>query len=160
MSNKQEEFRRGCFAKALPDEPMFVLLARDPSAPELVEEWATKRMFAIADGERPKSDEAAAEEAMRCAHAMRVWRAQADGEWRRQVLPASLFRAILGYGVLRWCWMVYAPAWPWARCVECGKRFRRRPWYNANHFEEHCSRACADAEMRRLDEEGACRERT
>lgn len=151
MSTKQDEFRRGCFGKALPDEPMFVLLARDPDAPRLVEEWAQRRMVAVADGTRPPSDEAGVQEAMRLAHDMRAWRSTNDGKWRR--LPASKMRAILRYGVVRWWLALYAPAWPWARCGECGKRFRRRPWYNANHFEEHCSKKCADAELERLDRE-------
>lgn len=32
-----------CYANAEPDEPMFVLLARDPDAPQLLRAWATLR---------------------------------------------------------------------------------------------------------------------
>lgn len=62
----------------------------------------------------------------------------------------SEFRKILGIGRLRWWVMCYLPAWPWKRCVECGRVFIRHPWYFASAFEEHCSRACCDAELERL----------
>ena len=42
MGTKLTELRDGCFARALDDEPMFVLLARDTSAPSLVRLWAGK----------------------------------------------------------------------------------------------------------------------
>lgn len=60
--------------RAAPDEPMFTLLARDPSAPELVREWAFQRGLLIAGGLKPESDRAKIDEAMRCADAMDAWR--------------------------------------------------------------------------------------
>ncbi len=79
--NKPGEF--DCYANALPDEPMFILLARDASAPELVEGWAAGRIYAIATGKKPQSDMAMVEEAQECAKAMRVWRADPKNEWRK-----------------------------------------------------------------------------
>lgn len=43
MGTKDKPGDFDCYAAAAPDEPMFVLLARDPSAPLLVSLWATIR---------------------------------------------------------------------------------------------------------------------
>lgn len=68
MGTKANPAPNDCYTKAEPDEPMFVLLARDPLAPELVRLWADRRWRA--DGERtPK-----VEEAYTCANDMRDWR--------------------------------------------------------------------------------------
>lgn len=56
-----------CHAKAEPDEPMFILLARDAGAPALVEAWAIAR-------ELRGEDPAKVQEARDCADAMRAWR--------------------------------------------------------------------------------------
>ena len=64
-ANPSKEF--DCYANAEPDEPMFILLGRDRHAPQLVEMWAGMRAEA---GEDP----AKAQEALKCAKAMRVWR--------------------------------------------------------------------------------------
>ena len=82
MATKLTELRDGCFAKALDDEPMFVLLARDPVAPALVRAWASQRRDDIAHGRRPASDMAQIEEAERNAAAMEEWRDRNDGAWR------------------------------------------------------------------------------
>jgi hypothetical protein len=84
MGSKNEPGEFDCYANALPDEPMFILLARDPSAPELIEEWAVLREGAIEDGERPESDLAMVQEALDCAKNMREWRRLNDGKWRAQ----------------------------------------------------------------------------
>lgn len=63
-----------CYANAAPDEPMFVLLARDPWAPDLIDIWAGNRLSEIERGIRPESDLAKVEEALACADAMREWR--------------------------------------------------------------------------------------
>ena len=73
-----------CFVKALPDEPAFVLLARDPAAPAWVAQWAAFRRIEIHSGARPLSDLPQVEAAERIAHDMRTWRADADGAWRIQ----------------------------------------------------------------------------
>jgi hypothetical protein len=82
MGTKLTEMRDGCFAKALDDEEMFVLLARDVSAPDKVEEWADARAQEIRDGKRPASDMEQVTEAYGCADKMRVWRKANDGAWR------------------------------------------------------------------------------
>ncbi len=89
-----------CYKAAMQDEPMFVLLARDPQAPELVRKWAKDReskltnpimYYGINEGsgtwEQPDADAVAAEkakiaEARYCAARMEVWRYENDGAWR------------------------------------------------------------------------------
>lgn len=82
MSTKAQELQSGCFARALDDEPMFVLLARDDRAPERVREWATQRRADISMGKRPESDMAVVDEAFQCADDMEDWREENDGKWR------------------------------------------------------------------------------
>ena len=43
-----------CYHAADADEPMFVLLARDPSAPTIVRVWAEARRLAINTGNKPR----------------------------------------------------------------------------------------------------------
>lgn len=66
MGTKIEPGEFDCYAKAEPDEPMFVLLARDRLGPLLVRTWA-ELQGASAD---PKK----VQEAYACADAMEVWR--------------------------------------------------------------------------------------
>lgn len=73
MGTKANPSAYDCYANASPDEPMFVLLARDPMAPLLVENWATLRSQAIDRGEKPESDRAMVKEAYQCAKDMRAW---------------------------------------------------------------------------------------
>lgn len=82
MSTKQEPGDFDCYKRALQDEPMFVLLARDPVAPALVEMWAQQRSRDIDRGTRPGSDGMMVLEAMECARNMREWRVANDGKWR------------------------------------------------------------------------------
>lgn len=74
MGTKNNPAAFDCYGNAEPDEPMFILLARDASAPDLVEAWASGRIYAIATGKKPQSDMAMVEEAQDCAAAMRAWR--------------------------------------------------------------------------------------
>ena len=67
MGTKNSPGKFDCYANADPDEPMFVLLARDKHAPALVEMWAAMREI---DGE----DHAKIKEARDCAEAMRQYR--------------------------------------------------------------------------------------
>ena len=67
MGTKNNPGEFDCYNKADPDEPMFVLLARDSYAPFLVEMWATARQHL------PKQH-AKVVEARRCAAEMRKWR--------------------------------------------------------------------------------------
>lgn len=72
-----------CYSNALPDEPMFILLARDPMAPEIVQMWASTRRAAIVNGNRPQSDSAMVDEAEALAKQMIEWRKANDGKWRK-----------------------------------------------------------------------------
>ena len=82
MGSKKQPGDYDCYANALPDEPMFILLARDPGAPDLVEEWAVRRQRDIMLGARPFADQAMVDEAQQCATEMREWRKKNDGAWR------------------------------------------------------------------------------
>lgn len=83
MATKQNPGPSNCYDAALPDEPMFTLLARDPSAPHVVRQWAYERERAIARGEKSESDAVKVIEARAVADAMQKWRAENDGTWRR-----------------------------------------------------------------------------
>ncbi|WP_156948869.1 hypothetical protein [Bradyrhizobium sp. WSM1417] len=60
---------------------MFILLARDPMAPALVQMWAILRKQLIATGEKPLEDMELADEAETCAAVMRAWRWNNEGKW-------------------------------------------------------------------------------
>lgn len=66
MGTKEKPGRFDCYSNAEPDEPMFVLLARDPQAPTTVRAWA-----ALSKGSH---DQAKLDEALSCADAMERWR--------------------------------------------------------------------------------------
>jgi hypothetical protein len=83
MGTKLNPSEFDCYANALPDEPMFVLLARDPSFFDLVLEWAARRRRLIQHGHRPASDLAMVEEAEACAFKGQQWRFYNDGKWRK-----------------------------------------------------------------------------
>lgn len=70
MGTKNNPAPYDCMANAEPDEPYFVLLARDPLAAELVLAWAILRRATVDEGPA-QADEAAA-----CAGAMERWRAR------------------------------------------------------------------------------------
>lgn len=104
MGTKLSELSpKGCFARAKDDEPMFVLLARDPSAPGQVEAWAATREAEVRSGRRPASDLAQVKEAYECAENMRAWRDANDGMWREGMFAggrASAPEPVLPEGVL------------------------------------------------------------
>ena len=68
MGTKNRPGTFDCYANADPDEPMFILLGRDPSAADLVDRWADWRE--ATRGPSPKVLEARS-----CAAAMRLWHA-------------------------------------------------------------------------------------
>lgn len=74
MGTKANPSAWDCYANAEPDEPMFVLLARDPQAAYLVRQWADGRAVAISRGQRPIEDFSQIDEAHKCANAMEAWR--------------------------------------------------------------------------------------
>lgn len=94
MGTKLEELRNGCFAAAMDDEPMFVLLARDPDAPRVIRNWAMQREDEIERGQRPNSDRAKVMEARKTADKMDDWRKANDGAWRTGLFAASPARAV------------------------------------------------------------------
>ena len=63
MGTKNNPAAFDCYGNAEPDEPMFILLARDVTAPEIVEQWAIRRMNLISEGHKPDSDRAMVDEA-------------------------------------------------------------------------------------------------
>lgn len=69
MGTKNNPGDFDCYRAADPDEPMFVLLGRDPLAAGLVREWADQRE-AVALTPRQFSKVV---EARRCADMMDVW---------------------------------------------------------------------------------------
>lgn len=82
MSTKEKPGQFDCYARALPDEPYFILLARDPFAPILVKMWAAWRWLDIRLGNRPSEDRLMVDESLECAQQMIEWREANDGNWR------------------------------------------------------------------------------
>jgi hypothetical protein len=76
MGTKNDPKPGDCYLKALPDEPMFVLLARDPGAPTLVKSWCDQRAARIHTGDLPDSDMEVVSEASKCATDMEQWRSR------------------------------------------------------------------------------------
>ena len=84
MGTKDNPGKFDCYANAEPDEPMFILLARDMSAPAIVEKWAEFRRGLILIDEKPQSDMEMVTDALECAEKMRAWRARKTGRAERQ----------------------------------------------------------------------------
>jgi hypothetical protein len=82
MGTKSEPAKNDCYHRALPDEPTFTLLARDPDFYELVQLWAEKRACRIACGDKGEEDRTRVDEARRCAGAGAKWRKENNGKWR------------------------------------------------------------------------------
>lgn len=82
MGTKLTELRDGCFHKAMDDEPMFVLLARDTSGPLVIRIWADVREAEIRQGVRPATDMTQVIDARATADKMEQWRSDNDGAWR------------------------------------------------------------------------------
>lgn len=89
MGTKANPAKFDCYANALSDEPMFILLARDPKAPKLVRAWAAQREHDVAMKERPHADLAMVAEARECADNMERWRKENNGKWRAVGLPTK-----------------------------------------------------------------------
>ena len=81
METKANPNPNGCLARALPDEPFLVLLARDPCAPIAIRFWADQRAQLGVEGDRRQDAEQLAE-ALETADAMAAWREANDGAWR------------------------------------------------------------------------------
>lgn len=91
MGTKNNPGAFDCYEKAEPDEPMFVLLARDPRAAHMTELWAALEEGGIYEAVKifndmvqenlygpsddvPQKTQAKVKEAEACAQAMRDWR--------------------------------------------------------------------------------------
>lgn len=83
MGTKQIPSPFDAYDKALPDEPMFILLARDASAPHMVRQWAYEREREVAQCRRPEADLAMVAEARCCANVMALWREENFDAWRQ-----------------------------------------------------------------------------
>lgn len=86
METKANLSPTGCFARALPDEPMMVFLARDPCAPAAIRHWADLRVARGTKGDEPEDAENMTD-ALETAEAFERWRVENDGAWRDQ--PAT-----------------------------------------------------------------------
>ena len=84
MGTKDDPGEFDCYDAALPDEPMFVLLARDPDFERLVRKWAKRREAACACGDRPIEDMKMVHEARICADSGVQWRRSNLGKWRKE----------------------------------------------------------------------------
>ena len=72
MKKRDELTQHGCLSKALDDEMLFVLLARDPAAPIAIEAWVQARYkLGLNQPGDPKINEA-----LECAYQMRKQREQ------------------------------------------------------------------------------------
>lgn len=82
MGSKNNPGAFDCYANAEPDEPMFVLLARDPLAPFFVRQWAD--LTGVDDDEKVV-------EALACATDMDEWRTRnrpAKVQWKGNEMEA------------------------------------------------------------------------
>lgn len=72
MGTKENPAPFDCYANAEPDEPMFVLLARDRTAPNIVTQWAMRRVeLGLNEPGDPQIVEA-----LQCADNMAHWRSE------------------------------------------------------------------------------------
>jgi len=67
MATKNSPGNFDCYANAAPDEPMFILLGRDPVAPLLIDLWRTLRAQ-LGGSSKEQLDESGA-----CARACEEW---------------------------------------------------------------------------------------
>ncbi len=79
-----------CYAKAEPDEPMFILLGRDPLANLLVALWADAR-------ERMGEDPQKIKEALNCAEDMVRWAIDKKGKDATAKAVVAIHASIVQY---------------------------------------------------------------
>lgn len=72
MGTKNHPGKFDCYDNADPDEPMFVLLGRDPTAAMVVGFWCVLKEQMVSDGTSKSSPEKL-EEARECARLMEEW---------------------------------------------------------------------------------------
>jgi hypothetical protein len=131
MASKNNPGQFDCYTKAHGDEPMFVLLGRDPMAGALVRQWIIRRRFY---GE----DKAKLAEAVSCASALDKWaetlgkRPQPDGFERMKAPPEQAVAFIE--------WMADGPCTGNGSGIVCRKQAPNDP--------EWCCPACRAALLR------------
>ena len=86
MGTKRNPGEFDCYAAALPDEPIFIMLARDELAPEKVRSWAHDYAMKCGIDPTPKQNRKI-NEAYSCADAMEKWRRENPGERRKNPRP-------------------------------------------------------------------------
>lgn len=82
MGTKNNPDEHDYYAKAMPDEPVFTLTARDRDAPRLIRVWADMRRARWINGDIPKGEHAQVASAYVVAMQMERWRAENNGVWR------------------------------------------------------------------------------
>ena len=87
MGTKNNPGNFDCYKNAHPDEPMFVLLGRDPVAASLVFLWADAR-------EALKPGDPKVREAKDCATNMLIWCAHEAKRWPSHVLELIPFEML------------------------------------------------------------------
>jgi hypothetical protein len=84
VGTKNNPGRFDCYKNAEPDEPIFILLGRDPHAHVAVRKWALDRLKMIDDGLKPETDMEMIWEALDCAAKMQLytktWRDRKQGK--------------------------------------------------------------------------------
>jgi hypothetical protein len=121
MGTKNDPGKYDCYSRAEPDEPMFVLLGRDPIAPHLVWVWAKVRGYLRGADDKTR-------EAEQCAQKMLEYSIRRDGlNANHSVVLAGMIAAV---GAPCRCNGVPSPVAPGARvreyeggfCLHCGGR--------------------------------------
>lgn len=84
MGTKQNPGDFDCYREAHDDEPMFILLGRDPFGPALVRAWADLR-------EQAGDDPAKIAEARKCADAMTDWLSRVGRHPAQNAIVPSLW---------------------------------------------------------------------
>jgi hypothetical protein len=82
MGSKNTPGRYDCFGAAEPDEPMFILLGRDPDAPQLVRDWVIRRQARGEAGDKLM-------EALDCAAKMEAFRIERDRRPHPPIIQAD-----------------------------------------------------------------------
>jgi hypothetical protein len=100
VETKAKPSPEGCYARALPDEPMFILLGRDRCAPDAIRRWADERTR-LAIEEDWSEDPERITDAVDTADAMERWRVEHEGAWRRSVTAMDVPEADLSDIALR-----------------------------------------------------------
>jgi len=97
MGTKNNPGAFDCYANAKPDEPMFILLARDAKAPSVVREWA--RMYrAQYAGDWTPERQRKYYEAVDCADAMQAWAREPKRDLQI-TLPTKAIKSAIATGM-------------------------------------------------------------